>query len=300
MDIKQLEAFISIAETGSFSKTAEKLFITQPTVSSYISALESELGSKLFLRSANGAVLTDDGKMLYEKASEMIKIKNDIYTYFGKSSAAKNTIVAGASTLPAHYMMPEILAKYRQLYPKTEFIVATGTSEELIKKISDKSIDAAVIGSLPENTDDFKCVNIFRDDLVIIMPNTEHYRELMNAPIEKVLEEPIILRESSGRRIDKYLSSIGVDLSTLNVAAKMNGQELIKRSVAGGMGISIMTKSISDDFAAEGKILQYKLTKGDHIRSIYLVYLKNRIFGENTMKFIEFVKNYYNDEPNQK
>lgn len=292
MDIKHLEIFIGIAESGSFSKTAEKLFLTQPTISANIAQLEEELGTKLIVRSAGGATLTDDGVLLYSKAVEVVKIREEIFGLF-KLSNERNIINIGASTQPAHYMVPEILSEYSRNCPQVQFNVVNGRSEDIIRKIDEKKVDLAVVGNCPKQLDAYDCTRIFRDKLIIIMPNTDYYRRLLDAPQKTILKEPIIMRETVGRRMNKYLSSIGVDPNSLNITAKMNEQELIKRSVAGGMGISIMTKSISDDYAAMGKILQLELSEGDVYRDIYLIRLKNRSFNKTISNFADFLINYY-------
>ena len=110
MNLKQLEAFVQVAEGGSFSKAAKQLFLTQPTISAHISSLEKELNARFFVRNTKEVKLSDDGKELYRYARQMIDLQKKIEERFetGKSES-KHLITIAASTIPAQYLLPEIL-----------------------------------------------------------------------------------------------------------------------------------------------------------------------------------------------
>lgn len=111
MNLKQLEAFVCVAETGSFSKAGKKLYLTQPTVSAHIQSLETELGSRLFIRTTKDVVLSEDGERLYGYAKQMLGLEHQIIREFkDRDSRHRNTIVAGASTVPGQYILPQILS----------------------------------------------------------------------------------------------------------------------------------------------------------------------------------------------
>ena len=107
MNLKQLEAFVQVAEGGSFSKAAKQLFLTQPTISAHISSLEKELNARLFVRNTKEVKLSDDGKDLYRYARQMIDLQKKIEERFetGKEES-KHLITIAASTIPAQYLLP--------------------------------------------------------------------------------------------------------------------------------------------------------------------------------------------------
>ena len=109
MNLKQLEAFVQVAEGGSFSKAAKQLFLTQPTISAHISSLEKELNARLFVRNTKEVKLSDDGKELYRYARQMIDLQKKIEERFetGKSES-KHLITIAASTIPAQYLLPSL------------------------------------------------------------------------------------------------------------------------------------------------------------------------------------------------
>ena len=115
MNLKQLEAFVEVAESGSFSKAAKRLFLTQPTVSAHILALEKELDIRLFVRNTKEVCLTEEGQRLYFYARQMADLQYKIKEEFGhRKTEEKQCIAIAASTVPAQYLLPELLAKFNE------------------------------------------------------------------------------------------------------------------------------------------------------------------------------------------
>ena len=139
MNLKQLEAFVQVAEEGSFSKAAKELFLTQPTISAHIASLEKELNVRLFIRNTKEVSLSEDGKELYKYAKPMMDLERKIEERFGSGEdTAKHCITIAASTVPAQYLLPEILKRYNEKYPKEQLIVgcaSTLTDQDQIDEI---------------------------------------------------------------------------------------------------------------------------------------------------------------------
>ena len=116
MNLKQLEAFVKVTESGSFSKAAKLLFLTQPTVSAHISSLEKELDSRLFVRNTKEVKLSEEGKQLYQYARQMVELEKEIEQVFSKDAhREEKCITIATSTIPAQYLLPKILMKFRSL-----------------------------------------------------------------------------------------------------------------------------------------------------------------------------------------
>ena len=121
MNLKQLEAFVMIADNKSFSLTAEKLYLTQPTVSAYISKLESELGEKLFYRTTKEVALTEAGKKIYIYAKDIIELAEKIENAFKESpEEGPRRMVISASSIPGTYLLPGILAEFSSAFPNVK------------------------------------------------------------------------------------------------------------------------------------------------------------------------------------
>ena len=141
MNLKQLEAFVKVTESGSFSKAAKLLFLTQPTVSAHISSLEKELDSRLFVRNTKEVKLSEEGKQLYQYARQMVELEKEIEQVFSKDAhREEKCITIATSTIPAQYVLPAILAKFRETYPDEQFRISENDSCGVVERYLKKSI----------------------------------------------------------------------------------------------------------------------------------------------------------------
>ena len=129
MNLKQLEAFVQVAEGGSFSKAAKELFLTQPTISAHVSSLEKELNVRLFIRNTKEVSLSEDGRDLYKYARQMVELEQKIEERFGsREEEERQCITIAASTIPAQYLLPKILLKFRERYPDEQLNIVGGVN----------------------------------------------------------------------------------------------------------------------------------------------------------------------------
>ncbi len=302
MNLKQLEAFVHVAEGGSFSKAAKELFLTQPTVSAHISSLEKELNVRLFIRNTKEVNLSEDGKELYKYAKQMIDLEKKIEEQFGaREKDGKNSISIAASTIPAQYLLPKILLKFNEKYPDEQIKISESDSSKVVSQIVDNMVDVGFTGTVLEKKH-CKYVPFYKDELVIIMPNTEKYRELLETrpnDISWIAKEPMIMREEgSGTRkeAEKILRGLKIDPAGLDVVASIANQETIKKSVRQGLGISITSKLAAEDEVEAGFILSCPIPGTDSGRDINLVYNKNYQLSRVAERFIKVVKEVYRSD----
>ena len=257
MNLKQLESFVLIIESRSFSQAAQKLFLTQPTISSHISLLEKELNTQLLIRTTKDVYPTEDGKKLYTYAKQILRLQKSILEEFNVNSEEGNMLTVGASSIPEQYILPVVLPKYIRKN-KMEFKIEQGDSGQVIDKILNKEVEIGVVGTEIENS---KLIfePFYKDKLVLITPVTEKYLKMKKEGfhIRDLLKEPIIMREEgSGTRkeINAFLKSQKLGISDLNIIATLNSIEAIKRSVQNKMGISIMSNLAAKDFVKDKKV----------------------------------------------
>ena len=296
MNLKQLEAFVQVAEGGSFSKAAKKLYLTQPTISAHVAALEKELNVRLFVRNTKEVSLSEDGKDLYKYARQMVDLEKKIDERFGtREEGGKHCITIAASTIPAQYLLPKVLMRFNEKYPEEQLKIMETDSAKVVTQIVEHMADVGFTGTVLEKKH-CKYMPFYKDELVIITPNTEKYQKLkdhMTDDISWLLEEHVILREEgSGTRkeAEKQLKQAGVDLSDLDIIASIENQETIKKSVRQGMGISILSKLATADEAEAGYVLAFPIPKADKGRDINLVYNKNYQLSRSAERFIKVVK----------
>ena len=299
MNLKQLEAFVQVAEGGSFSKAAKKLYLTQPTISAHVAALEKELNVRLFVRNTKEVSLSEDGKDLYKYARQMVDLEKKIDERFGtREEGGKHCITIAASTIPAQYLLPKVLMRFNEKYPEEQLKIMETDSAKVVTQIVEHMADVGFTGTVLEKKH-CKYMPFYKDELVIITPNTEKYQKLkdhMTDDISWLLEEHVILREEgSGTRkeAEKQLKQARVDLSDLDIIASIENQETIKKSVRQGMGISILSKLATADEAEAGYVLAFPIPKADKGRDINLVYNKNYQLSRSAERFIKVVKEVY-------
>ncbi len=300
MKLKQLEIFVAVADHKSFSKAAKVLYLTQPTVSAHISALEKELNVKLFARNTKEVSLTQDGEILFQYACQMVHLSNKIEEIFLPAQKEKKThIFIAASTVPAQYLLPEILAEYKKKHPKVQFMIKETDSAGVVRQVAGHMSDIGFLGTMPEKRS-CQCIAFYRDELVIVMPNQDRYRQIRETQsgLDWILEEPIIMREEgSGTRkeAERLLKKSGIDVSELNIAAAMENPETVKRAVKNGMGISVMSRLTVQEELESGGMIEFPVNVKS-TRTINMIYNGENPLSKPAKDLIRLVKNYYSEK----
>ncbi|HJB86995.1 MAG TPA: LysR family transcriptional regulator [Candidatus Dorea faecigallinarum] len=299
MNLKQLEAFVQVAEGGSFSRAAKELYLTQPTISAHIASLEKELNVRLFIRNTKEVSLSEDGKELYKYAKPMMDLEHKIEERFGSGEEpGKHCITIAASTVPAQYLLPAILKRYNEKYPEEQLKILEMDSAKVVLRVIDHMVDVGLTGTTLEKKH-CRYVPFYKDQLVVITPNTEKYRKLQAESaddISWICQESFIMREEgSGTRkeAEKQFARAGISVEELDVIASIENQETIKKSVSQGLGISVLSALASKDEVEEGHILAFPIPGADSGRDINLVYNKNYQLSRSAERFIRIVKDVY-------
>ncbi|MBA4701061.1 MAG: LysR family transcriptional regulator [Ruminococcus sp.] len=303
MNLKQLEAFVSIADEGSFSRAAKSLFLTQPTVSAHISSLEQELNVRLFIRNTKEVSLSEDGKILYSHAKQMVSLQKQIEMVFDKTrKEGSHCLRIAASSVPAQYLLPQVLAQFSEKYPEEQFKLMETDSAKVVEQVVNYNVDIGFTGTVFEKKH-CQYIPFYQDELIIITPNSEKFRKLKEVKDTGdgqrdedkmwIQKEPVILREEGSgtrREAERLLKNMGINLEDLNIVASMENQETIKRSVSRGIGVSIISRLAAEEELREGKILEFSLGSKQGKRDINVVYNKNFQMSSLAEKFLRVVK----------
>lgn len=303
MNLKQLEAFVAIADEGSFSRAAKSLFLTQPTVSAHISSLEQELNVRLFVRNTKEVNLSEDGKVLYSYAKQMVSLQKQIERVFDKTrKEGSHCLRIAASSVPAQYLLPQILAQFSEKYPEEQFKLMETDSAKVVEQVVNYNVDIGFTGTVFEKKH-CQYIPFYQDELIIITPNSEKFRKLKEVKDTEdeqqgedkmwIQKEPVILREEGSgtrREAERLLRNMGINLEDLNIVASMENQETIKRSVSRGIGVSIISRLAAEEELREGKILEFSLGSKQGKRDINVVYNKNFQMSSLAEKFLRIVK----------
>lgn len=298
MEFKQLESYAAVVRYNSFTKAAENLYISQPTISTHIRALEEELNVRLIMRTTKNIEVTEDGMKLYEYAINLLELRDRMMQEC--SAGARKIIHLGASTIPSAYVLPEILPKFGQLNPNAYFAIHQSDSQAVVDGLTDGIYDVGLIG-MPCEKEALVCESFCRDRMVIITPVTEHFLQLQNRkelPLEELFQEPIILREKgsgSKKSADLLLEQLGLTEDKLHITARVNDPEAIKNLVAGGLGISVMSERAARNFLLEKRLLKFELPACSNTRDLYVVYRRDQGNREYIREFVEFARKHYSN-----
>jgi len=296
VNLKQLEVFIKVAESGSFSKGAEAAFITQSTVSQHISALENEFGLKLLDRTGKGALLTEGGKLLLEHARRLVDFAREIplalRRFKGMEEAVLN--IAGSS-IPGEYMIPAALPHLISRFPGLRITLLQGDSRDVLGKLMAEEVELAVVGGrFDEESLDF---NPFaRDELVLIAPAWHRWSGVSGICKEDLSGEPFVLRETgsgTGKASADALQEAGIDPGGVRVAARLGSNEAVKRAVIAGIGVSFVSAISVQSELAQGALIQVPVAEVCIRREFYLASRKGRELSPAAGEFSEVLRALY-------
>ncbi|MCI9471077.1 MAG: LysR family transcriptional regulator [Lachnospiraceae bacterium] len=296
MDFKQLQSYIAVVKYKSFTIAAEKLGISQPTISTHIRILESELDSQLVARTSKNFEITPRGWEMYECAQSILKLRDDMVDRWnGKES---KVIRLGASTIPSAYILPEILPSYERQHRDVCFVIDQGDSRDIIQAVHKGDFDIGLVGM---QTDDgsLEFQQFYQDRMVLITPATERYQFMQEqdpVPLKELLAEPMILREQgsgSGKSAGQLLDKLGIPEDSLTVTARINDQESIKNLVAGGLGVSIISEKAVQGYPDPQHLLKFELPKELSERQFYVIYQRGSILKDYVEEFADHLMKFY-------
>lgn len=289
MDFKQIEAFVYVAKLKSFSKAADALFFTQPTMSSHVSNLENELGIKLLERRSKSVELTPQGLVFFQYAVEMINSRGQaIEALFGEKKAISGMIGIETSSVPGVAFLPEIVSEFSKKYSEVKFIIEQSDTAEVINSIIERRGEIGFVGS-KENSGNLDYTEVFKDSSVMIASKALHLGNVVN--IEEISELPLIWRETGSatrRSFELYAQSIGYDKSKFKTIAVINDLNAIVRAVMIGLGVAIISKKTAEVVANEN-IDIVNIEGYEEERSFYMVTLRNVALSPATQALRSFI-----------
>lgn len=300
MQLKQLEVFVHVARLKSFSKAADALYLTQPTISAHVSTLEGELGTKLVVRSTKEIQLTATGNILFGYATQILglceraeqEVKN-------ASSDIQGALSIAASTVPSQYLLPRILPHLRRRYPKVFFQVFQGDTSQVAQRVFENGAELGIIGS-PVQKAGCVCTPFFSERMVIVTPNTAEYRELEGVISGQVLRSsPFLVREpGSGtrKRSEEFLRGIGIDPRDLTLAAQLQSTESILQGVKNGLGVSIVSGLAAADYVQMGSVLTFDFDSPLLTRQFYLIHHRTRPHSSAAAMLLEELPRFFQGE----
>ncbi|MFK5894664.1 MAG: LysR family transcriptional regulator [Pseudomonadota bacterium] len=292
--LKQLRAFCHVSRTGNISEAADQLFLSQPTVTLQIQALEREMDIVLFERRGPKIQLTPEGKILYDLSNSLVdgmdKLHETFAAQLGHLESGDLSIAAGESTIL--YILPEFVDKYNKCCPQIHLKLLNVTGRDGMALVRADKADFAV-GSMLDVPEDIIYRPIFTYNPVLITPIDHPLAEKESVTLEDISPYGLILPPhhlSTWRVVDMAFRQQNLPF---HVALEAGGWEIIKKYVELGMGISIVT-----DVCLTGseKIISKPLDMYFPKRSYGLVLRKGKFLSPQAKRFIEVMDaNFFTD-----
>lgn len=292
--LKQIRAFCQVVRSGSITLASQKLFLSQPSVTLQIQALERELKTTLFERRGPTLRLTPDGEALYALAEPLVQGVDGLHANFeaqhGRLESGELNIGAGESTIL--YILPEVVSRFTKAYPGIHLRLHNETGRDGLKMLKSDEIDFAV-GSMLDVPDDITYQPLVTFDPVLIVPVGHPLSKKKNLTLEDVSQYGLILppRHLSTWGVVKYVFQQH-NLS-FQVTLEAGGWEVIKKYVELGMGISIVT-----DICLTGKekLVSIPLKQYFPQRGYGLVLRKGKFMSPQANRFVEILLETYREQ----
>jgi DNA-binding transcriptional LysR family regulator len=297
MELKTLKAFCTVVEHGSFSAAADILCITQPAVSLQIRSLEEELGVVLFNRAYQKIILTESGNVVYEYAKRILTLVDELsYALDEINSLAKGKLRIGASTIVGEYVLPSLLADFKKTYPNIDISLHIGDTVEVIDDVLKGEVEIGVVGAnivACDIRERLRFEKFIEEELTLIVPAKHKWVEEKSIELSRLKEEPFILRsEGSGARmtLEKRLEEVGLKDEDLNVVMELGNTEAIKKSVASGIGISIVPKKTIENELRLGLLKEININNVDLSMKFYIVYDEHSLMSKVSEAFLRLLR----------
>jgi DNA-binding transcriptional LysR family regulator len=242
MNLNHLAIFHAVAQTGSMTQGAERLDISQPAVSKQVQELESALGVHLFDRIGRRVRLSQAGEILADYARRLFGLAHEAEAAMADVRAVgRGRLVVGASTTIGTYLLPGVVAEFWRRYPRVELLVEIENTEQVHRRLVGLEFDVGLTEGFVEE-EELDAEVFHRDELVVIASPNHKLAANSRVPLSALQEEPFILREpGSGTRTVEERALARLKLP-VRVALALGSTEAIKRVVAEGVGLAIVSR----------------------------------------------------------
>lgn len=295
MDIQELEAFWWIAKTGSFNKAAEKLYLTQPSVTARIQTLEKELGQPLFERKPRGVRLTDAGRVLLPHAERVLMdIRKARQAVSDLGSATGGTLMVGSALTTSTYALPEILARFKLAFPAVEVAVRTGRSQQIQQLVLDDTVPLGFVHSPLVTHPEIEAIPLYSEAIVLVVYPGHPLAGRPEVTAEQLASEAFIMSDrASGywSLVEQFWAHSGI---APRVTMELDSIETTKRMIMGGLGIAMLPRGTINDEVKNRQLAVVPVAGTEHLtRQTLLIHRRGKVWSGITRGFLEILNTIY-------
>jgi len=290
MDLHKLAAYCKVIELKSFTRAAEAMFLTQPTISEHVRALEQETGQHLINRLGREIRVSEAGNILYGYARKMLYLQHEALEALGHYSGnMAGRMAIGAGTIPGAYILPEKIGAFKKRYPDITITLRIAGSRTIAGEILSGELEMGILGAQWREAG-LIWREIFSDELILVVAADHPWAKEREVTLQQLTSEPFIMRDpSSGTRraVAQILERNGLNPAHLHVVAEMGSTEAIRQSVKASIGISILSSQAVRDDIAHGSLVEVAIDGVTMVRPFYMVTRKNQAISPLCTAFIE-------------
>jgi len=288
MDVRVLKYFLAVAREGNITKAADTLHVTQPTLSRQLMDLEEELGTELLLRGKRQVILTSSGILFQQRAQEIValleKTERDIAEH---NNIVEGMVSIGCVETTASLLLPDALEAFNALYPKVQYQIYTGNGDDIRDKIDSGFVDAGILLE-PVEIAKYEFIPLpYQDIWGILMRKDDPLSKKGNLRVSDIVGLPIFL---SHRRIvtDEIIGWFGKMANRLNILGYHNLLTNTTPLIERGLCYAI---TVQGSYTIRPNAnLRFVPLSPEHKTGHVMAWKKNRIFGQATSLFLEYVK----------
>ncbi|EDW2151323.1 LysR family transcriptional regulator [Salmonella enterica subsp. houtenae] len=286
--LRQLEVFAEVLKSGSTTQASVMLSLSQSAVSAALTDLEGQLGVQLFDRVGKRLVVNEHGRLLYPRALALLEQAVEIEQLFREDNGA---IRVYASSTIGNYILPAMIARYRQHYPALPLELSVGNSQDVINAVLDFRVDIGLIEG-PCHSTEIISEPWLEDELVVFAAPSSPLTQgpLTQGPVtlEQLAASPWILRErgSGTREIVDYL--LLSHLPRFHMAMELGNSEAIKHAVRHGLGISCLSRRVIAEQLQAGTLSEVAVPLPRLVRTLWRVHHRQKHLSNALQRFLSY------------
>ena len=288
--LRQLRTFKTVADLSSFSLAANRLKLSQPSVSYQVKELEEAVGLPLLDRLGKRVQLTEAGTLLYGYARRMLDVLDDATVALEEMRGIKRgTLRVGASTTVGIYILPAALGAFKKLHPGLVISLEIGTRARVQEQVLRNELDLAVVGPALKDPD-LAIVPFLSDELVVIAPAGNPLAGRRGLSLKDLADQPFVMREAaSGSRwsLEKAARKEGLKLV---IAMELGSNGAIKHAVESGLGLAVLSRYACALELSSGRLVELRVRGFPIRRDWHIVHLKHRKLPSSVSSFLDFLK----------
>lgn len=280
-----LRSFHAVATHGSFTRAAEILHITQPTLSGQVKELEERYGIRLFVRQGRRIELTDIGKSAFAITQHLFRHEEEVEQLLQSARALTSGILLVAADSP--YLVTPLLAQFQRLYPGIQISIQYGNSQQLMSWVESHRCDVAFLPIIPGGNDRLFSIPLAPDKLVVFVNQSHVWAERRSITIEELSEQRIILREKGSHTRSIFEAAMAQAGGKLNDVMEISGREGVREAVAAGFGVGIVAAT---ELMADSRLRALRISNAELIYVQQVICLKERRSLRVTNAFLEMIE----------